>query len=99
MGRFDGKELKESGIAVQEKIRHVLFHEWDPIGVNDYAPRDEYDAYIGGIYRFLANGADSHILAAHLRRLEIEQMGCPTSTVHRKMIAEKLLQLDISIRD
>jgi len=93
------QELKQLAIGVQQKIREVLFNEWDPIGVNDYAPSDEYDAYIGGIYRLLASGTDSEILATHLRKLEIEQMQCPTTPEHRKMIAQRLLGLDISLRE
>ena len=93
------KKLKERAIRVQDQIRDVLFNEWDPIGVNDVAPSDEYDAYVGGIYRLLSSGTDSEILAAHLRKLEIEQMECPTNDEHRKTIAERLLGLDISLRD
>ncbi|MFN0279741.1 MAG: hypothetical protein ACKVRN_14260 [Pyrinomonadaceae bacterium] len=91
------KELKERAIGVQEKIREVLFNEWDPIGVKDTAPSDEYDAYIGSIYRLLATGTTSEVLAAHLQKLEIEQMECPTSPEHRKKIAERLLTLNISL--
>lgn len=93
------KDVKERAIGVQQTIREVLFNEWDPIGVNDIAPTNEYDAYIGGIYRLLESGTDSEILAAHLRKLELEQMGCPTNDVHRKKIAERLLRLDISLHD
>ncbi len=91
------KEVRDQALEVQERIRDVLFNEWDPIGVNDYAPRDEYDAYIGGIYRLLTNDVDAETLATHLRNLEIEQMECPTTHEHRTKIAESLLQLDISL--
>ena len=69
------REVRGRALEVQDNIRGVLFDEWDPIGVNDYAPRDEYDAYIGGIYRLLGDGTDAEALVRHLRSLEIEQMG------------------------
>jgi hypothetical protein len=38
------------------KIREILMHEWDPIGVRD-APeaQDEYDAYVGRVYVMLVD--------------------------------------------
>jgi hypothetical protein len=40
------------------KIREILMHEWDPIGVRD-APeaQDEYDAYVGRVYVMLVDEA------------------------------------------
>ena len=36
---------------IMKHIHDVLWNEWDPIGVNDAAPKDEYDSYISGVYR------------------------------------------------
>ncbi len=80
---------------VQDAIRQVLFDDWDPIGVNDYAPKDEYDSYIGGIYRQMVSGVTEDELCEHLRQLEITQMGSPTNADHRRMIAKKLKKLNM----
>ncbi|MEQ1922068.1 MAG: hypothetical protein ABL952_06130, partial [Pyrinomonadaceae bacterium] len=69
---------------------------WDPIGINDSAPNDEYDAYIGVIYRSLASGASEADLAEELRKLELTQIGSATSPAHRYSVANKLKHLDVS---
>ena len=43
---------------VQNAIREVLIREWDPIHIQDVPEaQDEYDGYVGGVYRLLAGGA------------------------------------------
>ena len=62
---------------IQDKIRCVLMEEWDPIGIHD-APEgatDEYDRYIGGIYGLIQRGSSASEISAHLRRLEVDEMG------------------------
>ncbi len=47
---------KQRAREIQDSIRQVLLHDWDPIGVADEpAAQDEYDAYVGGVYRLLAS--------------------------------------------
>ena len=61
---------------IQDAIRAVLLREWDPIGVRDVPEaQDEYDGYVGGVYRLLANGATAPELAEHLARIERDSMG------------------------
>jgi hypothetical protein len=48
-------QSKEKRAAeIQDAIRQVLYRDWDPIGVCGVAPEDEYDSYIGGVYRILS---------------------------------------------
>lgn len=61
---------------IQDKVRRVLMDEWDPIGVDGFPDAaDEYDRYIGGIYGLIQRGALVGEISAHLRRLEIDEMG------------------------
>jgi len=63
-------------LEIQTKIRRVLMDEWDPIGVNDLPEAaDEYDRYIGGIYGLIQRNASERDISAHLRSLEIDEMG------------------------
>ena len=59
-----------------EGVRDLLFHEWDPIGVNDnLLCREEYDSYAATIARFLREGADENKILAHLTHLQRVSMG------------------------
>jgi hypothetical protein len=61
---------------IQEDIRAVLLRDWDPIGINDVPEaQDEYDSYVGGVYRLLASGASEDQLIEHLRRIETTSIG------------------------
>ena len=90
------KHAKKKAIEVQKSIRHILFYDWDPIGVNDLAPDDEYDSYVADIYRLLISGASRTEIAAHLRQIEITWMSSVTDREHRDNIAEKLINLKVS---
>lgn len=71
---------------ISEAIRQVLAQDWDPIGVmaDPEWPRDEYDAYIGEIYRYLARGESVEFIARHLCFIEEKMMGL---AVYRNRIA------------
>ncbi|MCH8252377.1 MAG: hypothetical protein IID36_08005 [Planctomycetes bacterium] len=78
------------------EISIVLFRDWDPIGVSDMgAPSDEYDSYIGGVYRLVTGGAEPIELARHLLRIETETLGLETrgEEAWRVEVADKLLVL------
>src|SRR5687767_2223968 len=62
--------------TLQRELSRVLLNEWNPIGV-DGSPEtdDEYDRYVGGVYRLLASGATDTDLAEHLASLEAQMLG------------------------
>ncbi len=49
---------EERAREIQRSIAEVLLRNWDPIGVRNVPQaQDEYDAYVGGVYRLIASGA------------------------------------------
>ncbi len=77
-------------------IREVLFHDWDPLEVNDIAPEDEYDSYIGQVYRTLSNSPTAECVVETLIRIENEYMEHDEQTrPHLFQVAEKLLKLNV----
>lgn len=84
---------------IQESIRLVLLRDWDPIGVQDVTEaQDEYDSYVGGVYRLLASGATAQEIAEHLFRIEMFQMGLSTSNSASLLaVAEKLRALQVKL--
>jgi hypothetical protein len=85
--------------AVQDAIRRVLLRDWDPIGVRD-APQaqDEYDGYIGGVYRLLATGAAEHDVAEHLAQIERDSMGFSTRPDALVKVASRLKEIEIMLK-
>ncbi len=83
---------------IQEAIRHVLLHEWDPLGVSQCPEaQDEYDSYVGGVYRLLASGAAVAEIDQHLRDIEVRLMGLCGAT-DRSAVAQKLLSLNARLQ-
>jgi hypothetical protein len=57
---------------IQHEIAETLRRNWGPIGIKDVSEdQDEYDAYVGGVYRLLESGATVKDLAAHLVKAQI----------------------------
>jgi len=90
---------EERAHQIQAQIREVLLREWDPIGVRD-EPRaqDEYDSYVGGVYRLLASGASPRSVAEHLAKLEAEEMGLGVSPDKLLRVATTLCALDVKLK-
>lgn len=89
---------KQNAIEIQERIRQVLLHEWDPIGVSGMeGPEDEYDAYVGEIYRLLASGASEHQIIEYLFEIETIRMGLDGNREGLKDVAGKLTNLEVSL--
>ena len=84
--------------AIQAAIREVLLRDWDPIHVQTVPEaQDEYDGYVGAIYRLLANGATAEAIADHLASVERESMGFVTTAATRLPVARTLKQLDVRL--
>jgi hypothetical protein len=67
---------RRKGRDMQRAIGDILLRNWDPIGIADVAEaHDEYDAYVGGVYRLLASGASPKQIAEHLARVETSTLG------------------------
>jgi len=83
---------------IQAAIHDVLLHDWDPIGVADEEQaQDEYDSFIGGVYRLLASGASPEQVAEHLSTVEREDMGWEVPASALLPVARKLCEIDVSL--
>ncbi|WP_215239079.1 hypothetical protein [Dyadobacter helix] len=76
-----------------KKIDDILWFDWDPIGINEIAPRDEYQAYIPEIFRLVKVKADKQEIADRLYKLECENIGVIGTMEKCLAIADKLLNL------
>jgi len=93
-------EKERRAKEIMAAIRTILLNDWDPIGIarNPEWPRDEYDAYIGEIYRFLVRGESAEFVARHLCFIEDKLMGLGCADVVKRLpVAQKLKSLDVSV--
>jgi hypothetical protein len=66
---------------IRADIRRVLLDEWDPIGIRDQInAQDEYDAYIGQVYKLLVSGATDRQITDWLLFIVRERMGLDAAT-------------------
>jgi len=89
----------ERGAEIQDSIRQVLFHDWDPVSVGDNPNlQDEYDSYIAPVYRILSGSRSEQELIDYLFRTERDTMGLSCeSPDHLRPVAQKLLALNVRL--
>lgn len=70
------KKLNAKEKRLYDRVRQILWEEWDPIGINysDVAAY-EYDSYAKTTFRFLLNGCDAYKLAKALDEFSRSSMG------------------------
>ena len=76
-----------------QKIDEILWEDWDPIGVNDRAPRDEYQSYTPQIFSLKIEGADLETIAQKLNQIAIEKMGLGGNIEYNRRVAAKIINL------
>ena len=84
---------------IQQAIGQILLQEWNRIGVRDVPEaRDEYESYIGGVYRLLAAEASPQAVAEHLCAVERDMMGFDQSQPGDLLpVAQKLCLLNVKL--
>ncbi len=83
----------EEPTNLYEAIDLILWNDWDPIGINDIAPRDEYQGYTLTIFKLKTNGADSETIAMTLHNIETETIGVVGNFDRCRQVADKVIKL------
>lgn len=78
---------------IYKEIDDILWFEWDPINVNNLAPRDEYLSYLPKIYALKKSNASEEEIAAHLSSIESERMSIESVMSECLRIARLIVQL------
>lgn len=74
-------------------VHGLLWNEWDPIGINDFGPDDEYDGYVWPLIGKVMQGETPRQIAAYLDWATNEHMGCPPEPGRNLELALKLAAL------
>ena len=90
------KKFKKNITAVKDfllykRIDDILWFDWDPIGIRDIAPRDEYQGYVPEILGLVKAKVDRQTIADRLLELETENMGMSGTIENCLRIADKIL--------
>ena len=68
-----------------------LLREWDPLGIADFAPPDEYDSYAPPIVSLVSDGMNAWQLAHHLTGLQTEELGVESTPAQNLTIAQRIV--------
>jgi hypothetical protein len=76
-------------------VRHIILHEWDPIGIQGYKgwPEDEYDSYVPEVCRLLIRSASFAEVFSYLWWLETQHMGLPGERERTGVFARQLTMI------
>jgi hypothetical protein len=87
---------QEKAQKIMNDIRRILIDDWDPIGIKGFGPDDEYDSYIGTLYRLLSQKPSEDEIMDHLYSLETDQMGLSIKDKGvLRAVAKKLLGVNV----
>jgi len=75
------------------EIDEILWNDWDPIGVNGIAPRNEYQGYTSTIFKLKTSGADKETIAKTLYEIETVTIGVLGNIEHCRQVAFKISSL------
>lgn len=75
-------------------VDDILWYDWDPIGINDIAPRDEYQSYTPQIFNLFKSNANINIIAKALSKIETVNIGLSGNMEKCLKIANKILAID-----
>ncbi len=93
------KKFKDNLTATKDfllykKIDDILWFDWDPICINNVAPRDEYQSYVPEIFGLVKSKTDKKGIADRLYKLETEKMGMDGNIENCLTIADKILNIE-----
>jgi hypothetical protein len=92
------RSREKRAAEIQESIREVLYHDWNPIGFDELLPKDEYDSYVAPVYRILAGSRSEQELIELLFGIERDIIGLPCQSPEQlRPVARKLLELDVRL--
>lgn len=88
-----GTRLPPDQLKLYKRIDEILWHDWDPIGVNDCEEaRDEYHSYLSHIFRLAIEGKDADRIALSLIATIESNMGLSGNKDHNLAVAKKIIR-------
>ena len=92
------KPRAKASRQVQSEINEILCRHWDPLDLSDALPKDEYQGYVGAVYRALVNGEGVFRIVRLLAELE-SKIGCQSPIARKREAARRLCALNVVLED
>lgn len=73
-------------------IDDLLWNEWDPIGMKDVLPRDEYKSYVPQIFNLTIKNAPAEEIAQELNRIETKTIGLSGDLEKCRQVAKMIVK-------
>jgi hypothetical protein len=72
------------------EINHILWFDWNPLGLKEFGPQDEYESYTPILLELLISGTEISHIADALFEIETKAMELVGNHQHCKSVAEKI---------
>lgn len=76
---------------IYKAIDDILYNDWDPIGITNLEPGNEYQNYTSTIFSLFIGGADIDTIAKKLYEIETSTIGVRGSIDHCRKIGGKIV--------
>ncbi|ALU45863.1 hypothetical protein [Pseudoalteromonas rubra] len=85
--------MKAKQKELYKAIASILWHDWDPIGVNygEDEWNDEYDSYVPHVFKLVLEDKDVSNIAQYLSSSIKQNMSCSAPEQHNLKIAHKIV--------
>lgn len=88
-----GMRPNEKDLAIYKQLDHILRFDWNPIGLNEDDPLDEYRPYLPKIYYLKTSGAGFEEIVSMLYFFETGHIGLEGDLENCRKAAQKIIVL------
>ncbi len=78
--------------TLYKSVSEILWRDFDPLGMSQTGPTDEYESYIPQIFKLLINNESVEKIAEKLNSLEKKITGLNGSIEKCRKVAERLVE-------
>ena len=88
-----GTTFNEKDLTAYKQLDDILRFDWNPIGISDDDPLDEYQRYLPKIHELKKSGAGAAEISSMLYFFETDSIGLTGNIENCKNVAQKIMAL------
>lgn len=86
--------MNQAQNKIYNEIDKILWFDWDPMGINNTAARNTYEAYVLIVFGLKISGANLELIARKLYEIETDTLGAVGDLERYSGIARKIYNLE-----